>query len=190
MSVSVTTRDGKLRVTADYNEGFRAAAHRLAGKWVDGAWQFDARNAAWVRQALRDWYGTDGRSVPDTVSVRVRFDAGEYRRCAPFTLAGRIIAQALGRDSGAELGEGVVLVVGSFTSGGSTKNWCTEVGSSGAEVVLHDIPREAYERLLEGGEAQVSIEPPPKPFDVAELQAERARLLARIAEIDAELKDA
>lgn len=66
----------------------------------------------------------------------------------PVEVAGRTIARAWGRDSGAKLGDGVVKLQGRVGSGGSMKNWETVVD---ADVVLHDCPRKVAEKLIAGG---------------------------------------
>lgn len=198
MNVSIETEDQALIVRSPYNTGFIAEARKLAGKWDARreAWVFDVRNTGKVREALRFWYGTDGESPPDTVSVRLWVDGS--CGCGPIVWQGRILARAFGRDSGAKLGEGVVVEDGGFTSGGSIKNWDTTTKSTkdlqghscGAVVVLHDVPRhfaESDDRESLIVHKEIIVPEAPPAIDAEALRAERARLTDRIAEIDRQL---
>lgn len=179
--VSITTTDSQVRVRSPYNTWFAPAARKLGGNWVEPDWVFDRRDEDRVRALCLQLYGTDGfRS--DLCTVRVTYDADERELQGPLTVNGRIVAQARGRDSGARLGEGVVLLSGSFTSGGSMKNWTTRAGSGGAVVLVRDFPRAAAEALAG---SDVTIEPEAPLIDREALAAERERLVARLAEIDA-----
>ncbi|GAN46095.1 hypothetical protein ABID82_001607 [Methylobacterium sp. PvP062] len=84
------------------------------------------------------WHGE-----PDTVSMQCDIDKDSWR--SPVEVAGRLIARAFDRDSGAKLGDGIVLLSGNVTSGGSRANWKTIVS---ATVVIHDTPRKVYEKAL------------------------------------------
>lgn len=155
-AITCTVLDGRVQVESPYNAGFVVAAKRLAGKWAAPAWVFDARNEAAVRSALRRWYGTDGTAPADTVSIQVALGEDDSVCRGPVQIAGRTIARAAGRDSGARLGDGVVLLRGGFDSGGSVKNWCTNVRADTA-VLLHDIPRVMARKLAEDPSQGVTI---------------------------------
>lgn len=189
---SVIITNGTMRVVSPYNTEFVAEAKNMGGKWDGKVWIFDARNEASVRSHMMNTYGTDGTTEPDVVSIRVEVPDTEKGYSGPITLAGRVIAKAKDRDSGAQLGSGVALIDGGFDSGGSRNNWCTVVDSGGAVVVIHDFPRQRAERLAKNpGKFKVSIETPQAvTIDAEALRSERERLLARIAEIDALLSQA
>jgi len=187
MDIKITKSGETLSVHSPYNTEFVAGARKLAGKWDGGskAWAFDARNEAAIRALLIETYGTDGSVIADTVSLRVTYDSNCYISAGGFELAGRRIATAFGRDSGARLGEGVVLEYGTFRSGGSVKNWRTETGVHGAIVLVHDIPRSAIEAIRNDSDiTNIEIVEPTPTIDREALTAERERLLARLAEID------
>lgn len=183
-SIKTSIANGQMKVVSPYNTTFVAGAKNLAGKWAAPAWVFDARNETAVRALLTECYGSDGTGTEDVVSIRVKMnpDCSVYN--GPITIGGRIIARAFGRDSGAKLGEGVVVLSGGFDSAGSVKNWRTAV-KDGTEVLLHEFPRAAAERLIaEGNDVTiVHIEPP--TIDVDALRAERERLMDRVGKIDA-----
>mgnify|MGYP003617560847 FL=1 len=189
MSVETKISNGQMHVKSPFNSGFVAAAKRLSGRFSVGVWSFDERNAAAARKALVEAYGTDGESPADTVSVRITWDEECWEYCAPIEFAGRTVARAFGRDSGAKTGDGVVIEAGGFTSGGSVKNWKTVI-KAGTVVLMHDVPRASAEAFAEADDlARVEIVKPEgtAAVDREALIAERARLAARIADIDAAL---
>ena len=198
--ISITSKDGRLAVEAPYHPDFIAQARALGGRWDrdwdrdSQRWNFDAREEEPVRGLCRAVYGTDGTQT-DLVEVRARFPGGLTAERAPIYLLGREAVSATGRDSGARLGEGVVLEEGSAGSGGSVKYWQTRL-SKGAVLRLHDVPRSLVDAhddkkivletvddrkpgVISGHMSEVASR--------AALVAERARLTARIEAIDAEL---
>jgi hypothetical protein len=199
MTVEITTSGSTLTIRSPYNAEFVTAAKCLGGKWRDGAWHLDARDEARARTLCREIYGTDGASVADVVTLRVEWRQSDSQHTDPISLHGRTIARATGRDSGARLGDGVAMLSGRFGSGGSMKNWRTTV-AAGTIVLVRDFPRAAAEALLaaqaeetrvvgvDGWEGPVivyEIEAESAPVDRDALRAERERLVARLAEIDA-----
>lgn len=148
-TVTLTASGGRLIAKTPFaNTNFNSRARAMAGHWdaIAGGWVFDARNEALVRAALRRSYGTDGTTPADTVSVQMSVAKSQWQ--GPVEVAGRVIARAFGRDSGAKLGQGIVLVSGSAHSGGSVKNWTTIVD---AVILMHDVPRKVAERMLANG---------------------------------------
>lgn len=130
-----------------------------------------------MRTLCRDVYGDDG-VTHNTCTLRYAIGADRATR-APLTLHGRPLARAFGRDTGANLADGVVVLEGGFTSGGSVKNWTT-VSKGGTVVLVRDFPRDAAKELVLTDD-RFSIEP---EVDLTDLREERDRLVARLAEID------
>ena len=188
-AIRIETEGTALDVTSPYNTDFVGRARRLAGRWnaTRRVWRFDARDEQAVRDLLVACYGTDGTTMPDVVSVRLTYDGWWSAAREPFDYAGRIVAAASGRDSGARLGQGVVLLNGGFTSGGSRANWTTETLKSGAVVLLHDIPRRYVETSTVNYDCCTTeiVDTSKSEPDLAGLAAERARLTARLASIEA-----
>ncbi|GEM_PF-366351 len=199
-AVTITADATTVRVASPYNPDFAPAAKRLGGRWepTTRTWLFDLRDEARVRDLCRRIYGTDGTvATGDLVTLRLTATCDVASDVhGGLYAAGRQIAHASGRDSGARLGGGIVVLSGRVTSGGSVKNWYT-VMREGAVVLIRDVPREAAEREIAEwttrglGSADIVPEQTPaaRPIavDRAALEAERARLLARLAEIDATL---
>lgn len=147
MAIEITRTGTDLLVrTPHANTNFNARIKDMGGRWEAPAWRVDARNEALVRAALKRSYGSDGMGEPDTVSLQCHVEKDAWH--GPVEFAGRVIARAFGRDSGARLGEGVVRLSGSVTSGGSRANWTTVVD---AVVVVHDCPRKVAEKAMADG---------------------------------------
>ena len=124
--IVTTPHEGRFSVQSPYNGAFVRGARALAGQWDADArhWVFPAECIEDVRALLRRVYGEDGAAEIERVRVRVHYtddlDAGDN---GTVVVGGRVIARAFGRDSGAKLGEDIVLRQGGFSSGGSRKNW-------------------------------------------------------------------
>ena len=115
-------------------DGFAPKARALGGKWnrEDSCWVFSPRYEEQVRALLRSVYGwsEDDSSARGVVRVSVSkewdwretSETAGMGRTLQLYLFGRLIARAFDRDSGARLGEGVVVLEGGFESGGSRKN--------------------------------------------------------------------
>jgi hypothetical protein len=182
MSFKIIEANGKAQIVSPYNPEFVDKIKKLGGRWDSAAkvWTVDPRNVEVVRQAMREVYGQDDRPA-DLVSVKVTMLSSKSEGRGPVVMLGRTIASAWGRDSGARIGEGVVFVEGGADSGGSVKNWETVV-TKGSVIIIHDVPRALAEANPEGLTLEILAEETP---NLAALQEERERLLARVAEIDA-----
>ncbi|MES2999483.1 MAG: hypothetical protein V4787_02230 [Pseudomonadota bacterium] len=189
---SITKTDTSILVKAPFNPSFNAQAKsQLGARFKDERWVFDARDETAARRLVLERYGYADSEV--LVSVRVTV-ADELKECQdPIVRLGRVIAEATGRDSGARLGDGVRLESGAVKSGGSTKNWTTVI-ADGTVLVVHDVPmRMAKIYLNEPGRNGLNVEIVGGVSTLAEnstLWTERAKLLARVAEIDAALAEA
>lgn len=183
MNVTITTTAQNVTVHSPYNSEFVDAAKRLGGKWRDNAWVFDAREESRVREICRENYGSDGLTA-NLCTIRVKLGPRDNQLCGPIEIFGRPIARAFGRDSGAKLCTGVVLLEGSFSSGGSHKNWYT-TADTGTVVLVRDVPRSRVQEKLDAGDTRISVEAEQPIVDREALMAEREKLAARIADIDA-----
>lgn len=185
MTIKITTIEDRAYLETPYNANFVAAIKRIGGASWDRdrrAWCIPAEAIDQAREIMRRVYGADDRpSAEPSVSVKLTFGREVYKLRAPVTILGKSIASAWGRDSGARVGDDVAFVEGRPQSGGSVKNWCSVV-PEGCVVVLHNVPRAALQmELPEGVTAEVMQ---PATIDRTALEAERERLMARLAEID------
>lgn len=185
--VTITTTESQVRVHSPYNPAFPDEAKKLGGKWQadSKAWVFDARDESRVRELCREVYGTDGSDDGDQVTLKITIHDEIGARHQALYFAGRQVARAWGRDSGARLGEGVVVLEGGFGSGGSVKNWRTKA-RAGTVFELRDVPRPAAEKEIENyaQDNNVDIKIIDETIDRDALLSERERLMTRIQEID------
>lgn len=192
-SIKINTNENTTTLSSPYHPELPKRAKALGGKF-DGTsktWKFDARDEDRVREMAVEIYGTDGT---DTETVTVRVEIGEddlvSQNRESLYLGGQQIARAFGRDSGALLADGVVLIEGRAESGGSVKNWDTRL-SAGSTFEIRDVPRGVADRMLEEAADNDRIADARIVDETSDrreaLQAERDKLVARIAEIDAEL---
>ena len=187
-NIKVTIKDGRASIYTPFNRDFVAAIKSNIGgrKW-------DADNKCWtvpeealpqVRQIMMDVYGeTD---LPDTcgsVTVKVTFKEECSERCDDVIIFKKVIASARGRDSGARPGDDVTFLEGKPTSGGSMKNW-ESVVPAGAVVLLRHVPLTVWEEEKDNEYYTAELVDEGKDVKRKELEEEKARLLARIAEID------
>lgn len=188
---NITARDGKAAVTTPYNPDFVRRVKALGGKWDSSSrtWQVREEAVEGVRAAMQAVYGRTDAEPAATVTVVVKTKWALSALCGPFCLFGKVIARAYGRDSGAKVGDDVAFLAGQPTSSGSAKNWTTLIpGDAVIEIygVAEDFARREIARLNAAGEdmgytAEIKGE---AHIDREALQAERERLLARLAEID------
>ena len=190
-NIKVTIKDGRASIYTPFNRDFVAAIKSNIGgrKW-------DADNKCWtvpeealpqVRQIMMDVYGeTDLPDAGGSVTVKVTFKEEWSVRCDDVVIFKKVLASARGRDSGARPGDDVTYLEGEPTSGGSRANWKSIV-PEGCVILLRHVPKSVWDRF--GGSEEFDAELVDEGKDVKrkELEEEKARLLARIAEIDREL---
>lgn len=188
-NIKVTIKDGRASIYTPFNRDFVAAIKTNIGgrRWDtdNKCWTVPEESLPQVRQIMMDVYGeTD---LPDTcgsVTVRVTFKDEWSVKRDDAVLFRKVLASARSRDSGARPGEDVTYLEGEPTSGGSCKNW-ESVVPAGSVVLLRHVPLTVWEQDKDGGEYYLAeIVDEGKDVRRKELEAEKARLLARIAEID------
>lgn len=142
--IDVTYSATKMVVRSPYHPLFPQEARKLNGSHENGVWTFDFREKNAVLKKLKVIYGYTEEGKDDLVDLLVEVDpTSDLRELkAAIFIAGRCIARAFNRDGGAKLGEGIVVREGSFSSGGSAKNWTTE-SSYGVQFIIRDIYRVA-----------------------------------------------
>ena len=147
--IKIATTTESVIVRSPYNPDFVRDARPLGGKWDASGkvWVFPIGRESYVRDLCQRVYGTDGTAR--TVTLRVTIEKGYYinEHRGAIYLAGRQIARAFGRDSGAKAGDGVVFVSGCPDSGGSMKNWTTIIDGPAIFDVL-DVPEPAARKEI------------------------------------------
>ncbi|MFH8350221.1 hypothetical protein [Streptomyces sp. NPDC018045] len=177
---------GRIALVSPYNADMVQSCKDLGGKWDQAAkcWHFDSRDEDRVRELAREVFGTDGSSADEADTVTVRYSIGGLgaggHRLDRLILAGREIVIRRYRDEPPRLGQGVVLISGGFASQGGSTRYPSLAAEPGTVLEVRDIPRAAVP-----DDPRITIVD--ETIDVAALTAERARLAARIADIDAAL---
>jgi len=187
-NIKVTIKDGRASVFTPFNRDFVAAIKTNIGgrKWDadNKCWTVPEESLPQVRQIMREVYGeTDLPDAGGSVTVKVTFKEEWSERCDDVVIFKKVLASARGRDSGARAGEDVTYLEGEPTSGGSRANWKSIV-PEGCVILLRHVPKSVWDRF--GGSKEFDAELVDEGKDVKrkELEEEKARLLARIAEID------
>lgn len=187
-NIKVTIKDGRASIYTPFNRDFVAAIKSNIGgrKWDsdERCWTVPEESLSEVRKIMMDVYGeTD---LPDTcgsVTVRVTFKDEWSVKRDDAVLFRKVLASARSRDSGARPGEDVTYLEGEPTSGGSCKNW-ESVVPAGSVVLLRHVPLTVWEQDKDSEYYTAEIVDEGKDVRRKELEEEKSRLLARIAEID------
>ncbi len=142
LSVDAETQKsaGIVTLESKYNVELVKKCRELGGTWdkTSGLWIFPEFVESEVEEL-------DAIYNSELVTVKITLVDGLYGEQGPATLLGYVIARAFDRDSDAVLGDGVALLSGTVSGGGSRKNWKTVV-SVGAVIKLQ-IPRDLLSRL-------------------------------------------
>ncbi|KPY97918.1 hypothetical protein ALQ37_200095 [Pseudomonas syringae pv. aptata] len=150
IKIEHTTQEDKaaIKVFCPYDDQFIKGAGNSSGKFSNSqnCWIFPARSEAKTRALLIEIFGTDDTATSPKVDVRVTFPNMYYANKDAIRLAGRMLARATSRDSGAILGDDVELVSGWVRSDGSAKNWETRT-SEGSVYEIFDFEASKLEEL-------------------------------------------
>lgn len=177
---SIEKRDDKIFVVSDYSPDLPTKARKLGGSWNGKSWEFDARDEERIIKLYNKIYGDPTEKLV-TLKCKAKDTVSEWQ--SGIFLAGRCIARATGRDSGAKYGDGIVFLKGSADSGGSMKNWVTKI-EEGSIFEIRDVPESKAKLELENTEFEVTILEDKPKINVELLSEERCKLLVRLAEID------
>jgi hypothetical protein len=183
MSQYLSESNGKLIVNTPYNADFVAAlkATTSSRKW-DGAsktWVVNVEERSAVEKLIRTHFGVSGTET-ETKIIIVKSRNEISGHCDSIRVGGIPIARATGRDSGARVCDGVTLLEGNIGSGGSVKNWRTEIDAG--SVFRMTVPLDFafadpdWEELTETASKK------------ADLLKEKAKLEKRLAEIKQNLQ--
>lgn len=186
--IQVEIKNGKAYIASPYNVEFVRRIKLSGGKWSAASkrWYVPEPALSAVRDMMMEVYGeTDEGPAPECVTLVVKWLEDDWEPCGPVTFAGRVIASAWSRDSGAKPGTNVNFVAGNPTSGGSAKNWSTRI-PEGCVAEIYYVPLNKAQELVNNHPRwmEVSIKDSPV-IDKAALKAEREQLVKRVAEIDA-----
>lgn len=187
-NITITVDGAQLYLTAPYSPAANADYKGLNGRWAPArkAWKFAANDIEAVRETVRDHFGYDDRPV-ETVTVRVALEGEFSRGDNELEMFSRTLARRPGRDADVELARGVRLIDGQFDGSAGSTRYPSLGDVDGIVLEVRDVPADHTDLTEEG----VTIMTPDAPAEVdtarAALEAERATLIARLAEIDAQL---
>jgi hypothetical protein len=186
--IQLTVVDDKIKVVTPYNEAFVQKCRNLRGTFKNGAWWFDDSIIDYVREVMITFYGTTGEIPYQNCSLLISNYTDHSTYCSPCILFGRTIAKAFSRDSGARLGDDVILIDGICNSGGSVKNWRTEITNATFEIMNFPVPSlelPEVKNAIEEGWCKVKYQK--KKRSSEEIQVEIEALHKRIEELQTEL---
>lgn len=187
MGVEVFFDTEKVHVRSPYLPGLPARAKLLSGRWdpEEKVWSYPLGAQAEVQALYQELYGEWVEEVKK-VNLICKVDEAYEALCDPLVLGGRIVARAFGRDSGAKTGEGVIVLKGGFKSGGSCRNWETQV-KKGTVFRLLEVPLTIAEELQAHPQWCTSVEIEVEGGEDgrrAALISEREALRKRLSEIE------
>jgi len=183
--------DDKVKVFTPYNSSF---VNRIKG--INNA-KWDAQNKCWaipaamiepVREIMRDVYGCADNDVAETVKIKITALSNLSEKWAPVELLGKVLSKAYGRNSGAMPGDDVAYISGRCSSGGSVKNWRSQV-EAGSVIILNNVSKVLYERYLENPNEKLEVELMEYEKSKDELLKEKEQLLTRLKEIEKKLNE-
>lgn len=180
--------DGKIAIYTPYDKKFVQAIKAIgSARWTGEAWTVPTDYIDDVRIIMKDIYGRDDQDAGESVDCEIEFLYDYYERKAAVVMFGKTIARAWGRDSGAKVGDDVMLVDGSIGSGGSRANWETCV-YKGAKFIVKNVPKARFEKEKSDYQEEYGIDTKitiiSEKIDKDALLEEKARLERRLAEIE------
>ena len=187
MDISITVKDEIVNIYVPYNKEFISEIKNIgSAKWNsdEKCWTVPEEYIDNVREMMVHIYGYSDISKNETVKVTVKFLEGVAETKDSVKIFGKDVSKATSRDSGARVGENVVLVSGKIESGGSRVYWESQV-EEGTIFSLSKVNKNVFDKEKNNPPYKIEI------FDVkdeverkSELIAEKEKLLSRISEID------
>ncbi len=188
--VKTKVDDDMLVISCPYNSAFIKAIKRIGGKWERPNWVVDIRQKDRAEEILRTYFSEDGTGEPvDTVDIRLTgLEWDDCTRSNEIGFCGRIVAYREFCDSGVTFGDKVVAVNADFSdSTGSRKRPVIRIDADTCEFEVYDVARSVYEKIKDIPGVELLPAAGSKELRITKLKADRERLVAHIAEIDAEL---
>lgn len=188
-NMKIEVENGKAKLFTPYNPTFVTKIKGIgSAKWnsEDRCWMIPEENIEEAREIMRSVYGAADNDVAETVKVKVTVLECVWAKRRPYTLMGKVLSKAYGRDSDATPGEDVAYISGYCRSGGSVKNWESQV-DKGSVIVLSNVNKTLYELYLENPNEDLKVELMESKKSKNELLKEKEQLLERLNEIEKEL---
>jgi len=187
VDISITVKDEIANIYVPYNKEFISEIKNIgSAKWNsdEKCWTVPEEYIDNVREMMVHIYGYSDISKNETVKVAVKFLEGVAETKDSVKIFGKDVSKATSRDSGARVGENVVLVSGKIESGGSRVYWESQV-EEGTIFSLSKVNKNVFDKEKNNPPYKIEI------LDVkdeverkSELIAEKEKLLSRISEIN------
>lgn len=189
--INIVVNDGKAEIYTPYNPEFVAALKERIGsaRWNADkkCWIVPAVSIDSVRSLMIQVYGESDTEPAKHVDIKVTFDTDyAYSMCSAYTLFGKTVATAYGRDSGAKIGADVEVIQGGAYSAGSAKNWRTQI-KKGSVFIIRDVCKNLVDHW-DDDEISIEVINDAKVNKEA-LKKEKEMLLKRIEAIDSLLEN-
>lgn len=188
--IRIEMKNGKANVFTPYNSNFVEKINGIGGaKWnrSDKYWEVPESAIEAVREIMKEVYGAaDDDVAAETVKVKVTVKEYKYGEKSDINLLGKCLCHARGRDSGGSPGKDVAYVSGHPSSGGSAKNWYSEVPRD-AIIILSNVSKFLYDAYLRNPDEDYTIELLITAKSREQLLDEKDKLLKRLQEIELEL---
>lgn len=187
--VKTNEKNGVFEMITPYNKDFISRIKTIgSAKWSPSkkCWTVAEEDAKQAKKILMEVYGEDGDTVPEEVTIRIRFTDDVEKTHEPVTYAGKVLARAWDRDSGARVGDDVVLESGKIDSGGSRNHWKTVVAEGTVMTVKH-VNKLMLEKELENDDSygiELIEKVVKETINKEALIEEKEKLLDRLAEIE------
>ena len=190
--IEIKIKKGTLLIYTPYNAKFVSAIKKIGGaKWdsVNKCWTAPEEFVDAVREIIMEIYGYTDVVKNESVTLKVVFNEEAKEDRKDVTLFGKILSHAIGRDSGARVGDDVAMIKGNIRSGGSVKNWVSVV-EEGSTFILKNVNKNILQKEKDGINYNVNIDIiDDAKKSKSELLEEKKRLLERIKEIDELLEE-
>lgn len=180
--------DDRVKVISPYNEVFVGKARNLRGQWKEGAWWFDDSILDYVREVMIECFGTTGETPIEYCTLLVKDYSGS--NTGAIRLFERtVVLKPYNRDGYARLGDGIILVDGEATCGGSRNH--PKVFIDGT-FEMRDFPVPSLDlpdvkAAIEAG--WVEVIPTKKKRPTEQILADIDACKARLAELENELSN-
>lgn len=133
--------------TPHINSFFNDSAKKRGAHYSSDGWVFNDADQPVIDKMLEKYFGILPDGATNQVTLKIEFLQCESERCSALEIAGRRIATAFGRDTGARLANDVVILSGKIASGGSAKNWET-VARAGTVCLVRNFSKMLADALL------------------------------------------
>lgn len=189
--ISLRKENNEIVVVVPFNEDFIKSAKNLQGKWnpTKKSWVFPGTVENYVKELLLKIYGVTGETTYPTCTLIIKNYSAEVMNNA-VVLFGRTIAKASGRDTGARLGDDIIWLSGTYTSGGSRQYWKTIVENATFEIQNFPVARTEFEDVQQAiKEGWVEIKVTESKRTREEIESEIAILKEKLAKLEDELNN-